>query len=204
MGIITGYSDDASTTDSDKFLTSDSGGATKLTPASTLKTYILADGNITTAKILDANVTTAKIATNAVTADKLATSAITLGYAQITANFSTAATSATIVTGLTASVTIPAGGRKVRITAYTRDVFNGSTGYQFLSVWDGTVGSGTLLSLAQAYVTAGTASGSYIAIAVHTPSAGAKTYNIGLHTTAGTALIDAGATYPAFILVEAI
>lgn len=51
MGVITGYPDDASTTDSDKFLTSDSSGATKLTSASTLKNYIVSDGSVTSAKI---------------------------------------------------------------------------------------------------------------------------------------------------------
>lgn len=56
MGVITGYPDDTSTTDSDKFLTSDSSGATKLTTASTLKDYVLADGNITTAMIADGTI----------------------------------------------------------------------------------------------------------------------------------------------------
>lgn len=46
MGIITTYTDDAATTDDDRFLTSDASGTTKLTPASTLKDYILSDANI--------------------------------------------------------------------------------------------------------------------------------------------------------------
>ena len=40
MAIITSYSDDTSTSDSDKFLTSDSAGATKLTPASNINKYL--------------------------------------------------------------------------------------------------------------------------------------------------------------------
>lgn len=40
MAIITTYGDDASTTDDDKFLTSDSSGATKLTPASNINKYL--------------------------------------------------------------------------------------------------------------------------------------------------------------------
>lgn len=47
MGIITAYPDDAGTTDTDKFLTVDSSGATKLTPAVNLKPYILPDKSIT-------------------------------------------------------------------------------------------------------------------------------------------------------------
>lgn len=41
MAILATYPDDSATTDSDKLLTVDLGGATKLTPASTLKTYVL-------------------------------------------------------------------------------------------------------------------------------------------------------------------
>jgi hypothetical protein len=40
VAIISSYPDDSSTTASDKFLTYDSGGATKLTPASTLSAYV--------------------------------------------------------------------------------------------------------------------------------------------------------------------
>lgn len=63
MGVITGYPDDTSTTDSDKFLTSDSSGATKLTAATTLKDYVLADGNVTPEK-LATGATVDTVATN--------------------------------------------------------------------------------------------------------------------------------------------
>lgn len=61
MAIITTYPDDSATTDSDKFLTSDSTGATKLTTAATIKSYILTDGNITTSKIADGAVNYSKL-----------------------------------------------------------------------------------------------------------------------------------------------
>jgi hypothetical protein len=57
-------------------------------------------------------------ADGAIPANALATSAIKLGYTQIISNFSTAATSATQVTGLTTTVTIPPGGRSVEIVVY--------------------------------------------------------------------------------------
>ena len=139
----------------------------------------------------------------------LSTSAITLGYTQITANFSTTSTTAVQITGLTSTVTVPAGGRRVKITVYCRDVYNSGTTPMgaFLSIWDGTVGSGTQLqeySMAQ-NTTSGLASVG-IMMAVVTPSAGSKTYNVGMRTqtAGGTSNLESGATYPAFILVEAI
>lgn len=126
-----------------------------------------------------------------------------LGYAQITTSFTTTSTTAAQVTGLTITVTIPAGGRKIKITAFTRDLFNtGNTSSVFMSIWDGTVGSGTQLNATIGFANGGASAG--IAMAVVTPAAGSKTYNIGLNTAgSGTAQIEAGATFPAFILVEA-
>lgn len=70
MGIITTYPDDDATTADDKFLTSDSSGATKLTTADTLKSYILADGNVETSTLAESAVTTSKIDDGAVTSAK--------------------------------------------------------------------------------------------------------------------------------------
>jgi hypothetical protein len=143
--------------------------------------------------------------TNAIAADKLATSAITLGYAQITSDFSTASTSDVQVTGLTASVTIPAGGRKVKITTFFNNGSNSGSANNNLSIWDGTVGSGTRLSSSNLKNrVVGDNTGYMTCIAVVSPSAGAKTYNVGLSTNTGTATVNASATSPAFILVEAI
>lgn len=167
---------------------------------------VLASNVVTSAKILADAVTTIKILDNNVTASKLSASAITLGYSPITTNFTTTNTSATQVTGLTVSVTIPDGGRKVEITAFTNFLANtASANSPIMTVWDGAVGSGT--QVAQADFNGGAAGdgGSAIAMAILTPSAGAKTYNVGLHvTTSGTAQLSGQATSPAFILVKAI
>ena len=150
-------------------------------------------------------VTSTKIADGAVTGSKLATSAITLGYAQITAGTTTASTTPTQITGLTTTVTIPSGGRRIKITAFVPRVYStGSPGENQITIWDGTVGSGTALSKGQTSVPATSNPNTVVAMAIVTPSAGSKTYNIGMHTTAGTLTIDANAVYPAFILVEAI
>lgn len=191
MAIITTYSDDATTSEDDKYLTVDVGGATKLTAAAILKEYILPDSGVT--------------------APKLATGAITLGYTQITSSFNTSSTTVVQITGLTAAVTIPAGGRRVRITAYVPNLGSSAAPKtSYLSIWDGAVSSGTkLVEATQLQAAASTPfSGFCVASAVVTPAAGAKTYNVGLASDGGgggvTAWATVSATSPAYILVEAI
>jgi hypothetical protein len=143
---------------------------------------------------------------NVVPANALKTNTIALGYAQITANAST--TSLTpVAAGLSAAVTIPAGGRKVRITVWSGAVTNNTNSDgTTISIWDGTVGSGTLLASCNVYQPAANQMQVPVSvIAVVTPSAGAKTYNVGIQAvTGGTSSMIATATSPAFILVEAI
>lgn len=144
-------------------------------------------------------------ATNAVPAAGIATSAITLGYAQITTQFATTSGTDVQVTGLTSTVTIPAGSRYIEIVAYTYNIFTTTGGTQYLSIYDGAVG-GTRLQVAQ-YDPTATSKGVpvYMSVVV-TPAAGSKTYNVGLSTSSGgqNATIAATATGPAFILVRAI
>lgn len=153
--------------------------------------------------------TATAFANNAITAPLLATDAITLGYAQITTTFSTASTSSVLVTGLTTTVTIPAGGRRVKITAFARALYTGSASTSaqcIMTIWDGTVGSGTQLSetFTNSNGSANSGNGG-VAIAVVSPSAGSKTYNVGFAAgVTGTANLQAGSAFPAFILVEAI
>jgi len=157
------------------------------------------------ASIVAASVGSTALNTNAVQSSQIATNAITLGYTQITTNFSSASTTYVQVTSLTTTVTIPSGGRKIKITAFTPGISNtnASTG-NFLSIWDGTVGSGTQLTYCEVDETSATFNGFAMAVAVVTPSAGSKTYNVGFKTTAGTGTVVAMTTGPAFILVEAI
>lgn len=141
---------------------------------------------------------------NIVPAAALATTAITLGYTQITATITTTSTTIVQATGLTSAVTIPAGGRNVKVTVWLSAAYT-SAGRNRLSIWTGTVGSGTQLT--QTDMGTAPSAGAFAAVlmAVHTPAAGALTYNVGWFTTsAGTATIEASATIPAFILVEAI
>lgn len=121
-----------------------------------------------------------------------------LGYAQITSTFSTTSTTAVQITSLTATVTVPSGGRGVKITLFGPTIENSGANFTTWSIWNGTVGSGT--QLASVSNLSGASPGTCIAF--HTPSAGSITYNAGILVTAGTGYITAGATMPAFLLVE--
>jgi hypothetical protein len=150
---------------------------------------------------------TADIAAGAVDGTKLSTSAITLGYAQITGNISTQATSATLATGLTSTVTVPAGGRRVKITVSGGNLVVGTNAKNlYVGIWSGTVGSGTRLGEAQFTQANANYSVPITLVASDTPSAGSVTYNVGYYTDAGPVTLtwNVSATSPAFILVEAV
>jgi len=163
-------------------------------------------GTISGSYLTSGTVTSTQIATNGVAATNLATSAITLGYAQITTNVTTTATSASYATGLTITVTIPAGGRRVKVTVYTVALNTSGSGNAQMSLWTG-ASAGTLTTQLQQWnapqgtnLNAGASM-----IFSHIPSAGLLTYNIGFNSTsAGTTTLSAASNLPAFILVEAI
>lgn len=139
--------------------------------------------------------------TGTVTAQMIGPSAITLGSASITSSVASTGAGPNQVTGLTATVTVPAGGRKVKLTMFANNVSTGNTGQNvFLSLWEGAVGTGTQLGQSQLIT-----SGVGICLAEYTPSAGSKTYNVGISGGGGATLtVNAGATTPAILLVEAV
>jgi len=130
----------------------------------------------------------------------------TLGYAQIVADITTASTTIVQATGLSTTVTVPAGGRRVKITAYARSATNNNSGaYAQMFIFDGAVPAGTQLAGSSTQVSAVNQDIPGIVIASHVPSAGSHTYNVGFRAAgSGTAKIGAVSNEPASILVELI
>lgn len=143
---------------------------------------------------------------NDILPNELATNAITLDYVQITAGVTNATTTATTV-GLTSTPTIPAGGRRMKITIDTQSWFNTGTagGNITITLWEGAVGTGTALRSWISALSPSTGTpGNFVYTGI--PTAGAKTYNVSIQSSATnvTANFAASTTSPAFILVEMI
>lgn len=143
---------------------------------------------------------------NSVTASKLATNAITLASATVTSNqtFSGGAIGVdTPLTGFSITPTIPAGGRRVKVTLFLP--FVGCTGPSnvLIKLWTGSVG-GTQVSSA---ITKIQDSGDKKFISIpftHTPSAGAITYIASLETDTNNCTVTMSATSPGQMFAEAV
>lgn len=127
-----------------------------------------------------------------------------LNSATITSDFSTTSTTYVAVTGLSVTVTVPAG-RSLKITAWALDCYQTAAGGVVrATLWDGAVNTGTQISMSPGTAAASTGVPMSM-VAVQSPTAGAtKTYNVGFKAGSGTGFLEAAATYPAILLVEAL
>lgn len=143
------------------------------------------------------------LAQGSVDGTMLSTSAITLGYEEITTDFSTGTTGSDVdITGLSVAVTVPAGGRRIRIQAFASS-FSTSAGAGtnvVIAIKEGATQLSRVLRTAAQANDNIPLSVFYSAVV----GAGSHTYKVALNTGVGTTTVGAGATYPAFILVEAI
>lgn len=143
-----------------------------------------------------------KLDSGSVDATKLSTGAIYLGHASKITNATTTSATPVAVAGLSLTVTVPIGGRNVKLTFTANSVYGTVASFITVSIWDGTVGSGTQVGSFTANPTSAgqqlTANGSVIV----SPGAGSKTYNVGLQTSAGTATLVGGSTTPAQLIAE--
>lgn len=122
-----------------------------------------------------------------------------LAYAEVTANQAGLAGAGADLTGLSVTVTVPAG-RRLRITGsvlYSNDTTDGRS---VLTIIEG----GTQLQFAAlAHRTAG-ATAALSRSVIITPTAGTHTYKLNGAASVGTSTMVAAPTAPAFILVEDI
>lgn len=147
------------------------------------------------------------IGTNAIAAASLATSAIKLGYTATTSNFVTSSATPVQITGLTSTVTIPAGSRSIEISAMVGNIsVDAGLTTPMISIWDGVVGSGTQIGQARGATlpTATYLCGIFCSVVV-TPAAGSKTYNVGLSSSAANQITgNAAAIAPNTLIIKAI
>lgn len=123
-------------------------------------------------------------------------SSVDLGYAQATANQGSIGSSDVDLTGLSKTVTVLSGHR-IKITGHVAFSQSSASGITRLRIKEGAT------QLADSLLSA--TNGSYYSVdafVVLTPSAGSHTYKLAMTTSPGAAQMEAGATYPAFILIE--
>lgn len=159
---------------------------------------------IPTGGIEDGAVTVNKIGAAAVDGEKIATNAITLGYAEITSDFSTSTEDADVdVTELAKTVTVPSGGRRVKIMVFIGGFYkSGSAGQTlYLKIKEGS----TLLAQSQWNIAGSNYGFAAFCFSCSVPTAGNHTYKVAvMQDDAGTIQCSAAATRPSFILVELI
>lgn len=130
-----------------------------------------------------------------------------IGARQITTAPTINTGTSTQVAGISCPVIVPTG-RKVRISVCpgSKVANNNVSGSTTLSIWDGTVNSGTQLAAAtfdqHATVSEGAPASFFV---VTTPGATSKTYNLGYATNGtGTSTISGSSTAPIIMTVELV
>lgn len=127
-----------------------------------------------------------------------------LGYRRILSNATQTATSATLITGLSAPFIIPTA-RKYEAELSGPILYhsvNNTAGVS--SIWEGTVGSGTQLAESRGFQAGGNGSVTHKTKAnSRTPSSTSITVNAGLHAaSAGTATAEASSTAPLELIIR--
>jgi hypothetical protein len=158
-------------------------------------------GKTATQTLTNKTLTSPVFSVGAVGGADISTSAIKLGYASVTANQGTFTTT-TDLTSLTSTVTVPSGGRMVKITGVVNMDSSVAGDVTALFIQEGA----TILNSSTQYTKGGANPLTVTCIAVLTPSAAAHTYKLTATRSTGTGNITmyASATSPAFILVELI
>jgi hypothetical protein len=126
------------------------------------------------------------LATNSITADKLATTSINLASVASSTSQTGVTSSDVIVTGLTSTVTIPAGGRRVRVEVLIPDMGSTAIAQWGLSIYNSATVTGSAVQK-QLFLqaAAGTRISGYTFFE-HTPSAGSQSYCAAISVDTGT------------------
>lgn len=123
----------------------------------------------------------------------------TLAYAEVTANQGSISTSNVDLTSLTTSP-IVGSGRRIRVTGHVYMQNTSANVAMNVSILQ----DGTQIQSAQLVSGAVSTPEKVTVFAVESPSAGSHTYKLQASVASGTGTMAAGATFPAFILVEDI
>jgi hypothetical protein len=166
---------------------------------------VLASDVVTTAKILNSNVTTVKIADNNITAAKLATDAITLASINSSTSQSGISSSFVILTGLSTTVTIPSGGRAVRIEGFVPLISSSAICTISLGIYESATVTGSPIQTSTLlFAVAGATGTTCHIIHEYTPAAGSKSYCLAVKVDTGSGSTSLSSTQLASLTVKVI
>lgn len=161
---------------------------------------------ITDADITDTRVLVgAPIADGSVTSTKLSTSANLLAITNITSTYNTGNTVAvTVLPGTSTTVTVPPGGRSVKVSFNCYDIVNNSAATSALTMFLRAAGT-NIGGYRWRSLSAGAGTGASF-WAIHTPAAGSVTYDLTFTKEVGGhgVAFNATATSPIQLLVELV
>jgi hypothetical protein len=160
-------------------------------------------GVLASAALLN-TVNTAALQTNAVGASNLATNAITLASIGSSTTQSGIGTSDVLVTNLTTTVTIPTGGRKVRVEAYIPRMFSTAICNPTISIYNSTTVTGSPIQAAAQLMAIANNGITMYTFIEYSPSAGSQSYCVSLRLDAGSGSTVLSAASLAFLTVKVI
>lgn len=154
--------------------------------------------------ITNGSITNTQIATNGVSAANLATNAISLSTVTQIAVQTGITNSAVLATGLTTTVTIPSGGRKIRVEAYISGIASTAATNVIISIYNSATVTGSAIQQGNIYMpTLGTANALYT-FWEGTPAPGSQSYCVALAVGSGTANTSSSATNISYLTVKVI
>jgi hypothetical protein len=123
-----------------------------------------------------------------------------LGLRRQVGNQGTSSTSVVQATALSMPIIVPTGGRRIAFDAKFSNITSDSGALNpYLSIWQGTVGSGTQLDETTLTISASAFAGPLKSRAVTTLAAGSYTINAGIKVSASSATYLAATTTPALL-----
>lgn len=171
-------------------------------PFQTIQTAI--NGNLDSNNLATNAVSTAKVATNAITADKVATTAISLSSVYSSTSQGSISTTPVILTGLTTTVTIPAGGRSVRVEVNVPHMASTAISTITVYIYNAATVTGSAVQTASFLQAVAAGSLSATMYYEHTPSAGSQSYCAAISVDSGTGSTTLTATKRSNINVKVV
>lgn len=155
----------------------------------------------TRANILDDAVSTASVQDAAITGAKLATDAILQDFDTRTTNVSTTSSTAVQISGLSNTITVESG-KKVRVRFFGPSVAETIKASVYISIWNGTVGSGTQVQESRHVLETSTSSMPAICEAIVEGLSGSQTFNAAIRVSGGTGTVAGSSTTPMILTTE--